>query len=290
MIDPSTSLAFSIFENKGVYALLLGSGLSHSAQIPTGWEITLDLIRRVAALEDVTEQSDWAAWHRQRTGEEPNYSAVLDALTASPDERRSILHSYIEPTVDDIREGRKIPTKAHHAIARLVREGFIRVIITTNFDRLLENGLREAGVEPTIICSDDDLRGAIPLIHSRCFVLKLHGDYLDTRIKNTDEELGNYTAAMNSLLDKIFDEHGLIVCGWSGEWDHALRSAVTRSPNRRFPTFWASRGATSTKADDLIQQRRAKVIPITDADSFFSSLQEKVAALAAIQRQNPRST
>jgi hypothetical protein len=215
---------------------------------------------------------------------------VLDALTASPDERRSILHSYIEPTADDIREGRKIPTKAHHAIAWLVREGFIRMIITTNFDRLLENALREAGVEPTIIRSDDDLRGAIPLIHSRCFVLKLHGDYLDTRIKNTDEELGAYSAPLDSLLDRIFDEHGLIVCGWSGDWDHALRSAITRSPNRRFPTFWASRGAVSAGADDLVRQRAAKIIPIADADSFFTGVQQKVAAQADAQRSNPRST
>jgi len=41
--DPLTQLAFSIFENKGVYAVLLGSGLSRAAEIPTGWEITLDL-------------------------------------------------------------------------------------------------------------------------------------------------------------------------------------------------------------------------------------------------------
>jgi hypothetical protein len=40
MIDPPTALAFSLFENKGVHALLLGSGLSSAAQIPTGWEIT----------------------------------------------------------------------------------------------------------------------------------------------------------------------------------------------------------------------------------------------------------
>ena len=50
IIDPITSLAFSVYENKGVYALLLGSGVSRSAFIPTGWEITLDLVRRVAKL------------------------------------------------------------------------------------------------------------------------------------------------------------------------------------------------------------------------------------------------
>ncbi len=71
--------------------------------------------------------------------------------------------------------------------------------------------LCEAGVEPTVIRSDDDLRGAIPLIHSRCFLVKLHGDYLDTRIKNTDEELGSYSPDLDSLLDRIFDDHGLVV-------------------------------------------------------------------------------
>jgi hypothetical protein len=39
VIDPLISLAFAIQSNKGVYALLLGSGVSRAAQIPTGWEI-----------------------------------------------------------------------------------------------------------------------------------------------------------------------------------------------------------------------------------------------------------
>jgi hypothetical protein len=290
MIDPATALAFSLFENKGVYSLLLGSGLSRAAQIPTGWEITLDLIKRTAALKSIVDEPDWAAWHRQQTGNEPNYSDVLNTVSSVPDERRSILHSYIEPTDDDIREGRKIPTAAHHAIAWLVREGFIRVILTTNFDRLMENALREAGVEPTVIRSDDDLRGAIPLIHSRCFILKLHGDYLDTRIKNTDEELGLYTSEIDGLLDRILDDHGLVVCGWSGEWDHALRAAITRAPNRRFPTFWAARGPVAAKADDLIKHRGANIIPIVDADSFFVDLKQKIATQIEMQRPNPRSS
>jgi len=72
MIDPITSLAFSLFENKGVYALVLGSGLSRTAQIPTSWEITLDLVRRIAALQIVTDENNWEAWYRAQTGNEPN--------------------------------------------------------------------------------------------------------------------------------------------------------------------------------------------------------------------------
>ncbi|WP_114946480.1 SIR2 family protein [Microvirga calopogonii] len=288
-LDELNALAFSIYENRGVYALLVGSGVSRAAQIPTGWEIILDLTKRIAALEQADEQDDWAEWYQGRFGKEPNYSDLLDTLSHSQDERRAILHRYIEPTEEDLEEGRKLPTKAHRAIARLVRDGFIRVIITTNFDRLLENALREEGVEPTVIKSDDDLKGAVPLIHSRCFVIKIHGDYLDTRIRNTEAELTGYSEAMNSLLDRILDEHGLIVCGWSADWDHALRAVITRAPNRRYPLFWASRGEPSATALDVINQRAGTVIPISDADGFFEKIQRKVEIQAALQRPNPAS-
>jgi hypothetical protein len=51
--DPQTQLAFSVYENKGAFAVLLGSGLPRAAEIPTGWEITLDLVRRVAIAQGV---------------------------------------------------------------------------------------------------------------------------------------------------------------------------------------------------------------------------------------------
>jgi SIR2-like domain len=287
--DPLTQLAFSVYENKGVFAVLLGSGLSRAADIPTGWEITLDLIRRVAAAQGVEGENDWAAWYRETAGREPNYSALLEELAASPDERRSILHSYIEPTEEDREEGRKIPTAAHHAIAELVAAGYVRVIVTTNFDRLMENALRERGIEPSVVASADALQGAEPITHSHCYILKLHGDYKDARILNTDEELSGYPAAYDQLLERIFDEFGLIVCGWSGEWDHALRTAMLRSANRRYSFYWAARGEPGAGAQEIIAHRRAKVMPIPDADGFFSGLSQRVQTLDRTHRQNPLS-
>ncbi|UCI19277.1 SIR2 family protein [Mesorhizobium sp. B2-1-8] len=285
--DPLTQLAFSMFENKGVYALLLGSGLSRTAGVPTGWEITLDLVRRIALAKGIENQADWAEWYRKETGGEPDYSALLAELAIFPAERRSILHSYIEPDEEDRAEGKKLPTAAHHAVAKLVRDGYVRVIVTTNFDRLLENALREAGVEPTVVSSPDTLLGAEPITHSSCYVLKLHGDYKDARILNTDEELSTYPESYNALLDRIFDEHGLVVCGWSGEWDHALRAAMLRAPNRRYPTFWTARGKMGAGAEAIIDQRRAVSISIPDADGFFTTLSERVTTLGATQKQNP---
>ena len=243
----------------------------------------------MAVARGVEEQADWAAWYRSTTGEEPNYSRLLAELASSREERRSILHSYIEPTEEDREAGRKVPTAGHKEIAALVRPGHIRVIVTTNFDRLMENALREAGVEPTVVASPDALRGAEPITHSSCYILKLHGDYKDSRILNTDEELSAYPRGYSTLLDRIFDEYGLIVCGWSGEWDRALRAAILRAPNRRYPVYWAARGEIGDGARGLIEQRRAPVIAIADADSFFAGLRQRVEALEQSRRQNPLS-
>ncbi|MFY7863763.1 SIR2 family protein [Roseateles sp.] len=287
--DPLTQLAFAAQENKGVFALLLGSGLSRSAQIPTGWEITIDLVRRIGLAQGSTEQADWAQWYRTTTGLEPNYSTLLEDLAGTPEERRAILHRYIEPSEEDREEGRKVPTAAHRAIAQLVRSGHIRVIVTTNFDRLMENALREQGVEPTVVASVDMLAGAEPLTHSRCYLLKLHGDYKDARILNTDEELGAYPEAYNRLLDRIFDEHGLIVSGWSGEWDHALRSAILRAPNRRYPVYWCTRGTPGNGAAELIAHRNARSVSTAGADEFFNALLQRIQTLEQAQRPNPLS-
>lgn len=287
--DPLTQVAFSIYENKGVYALFVGSGVSRSADIPTGWEITLDLVRRVAAVQGVEDQPDWAAWYKLKTGREPNYSELVGELGLSRDERRSILHSYIEPTATDREEGRKLPTKAHHAIASLVREQYVKVIITTNFDRLIENALREQGVEPTVITSVDDLKGAEPLAHTSCYLFKIHGDYKDARILNTDDELTAYPAAYDALLDRIIDEHGLIICGWSGEWDHALRAALLRAPARRYSMFWAARGNLSDGAMKILKQRHAKIVKISDADEFFGEIERRVQVLTRTSQLNPQS-
>lgn len=285
--NPQTQLAFSMVENRGVYALLLGSGLSRTAEIPTGWEITLDLVRRMAAANGVENQDDWAAWYRENEGGEPDYSKLLEVVAPSASERQSILRSYIEPDDDERTEGKKLPTPAHHAIAKLVQGGFVKVIVTTNFDKLTENALRDVGIEPTVIHSLDSLSGAQPLVHSRCYIVKLHGDYMDARILNTEAELAGYPLEYNVLLDRILDDFGLVVCGWSGDWDEALRAAITRAPNRRYPLYWATRGELKGKAKELCDLRKGSQLQISGADEFFTDLAEQVEAVERSQKHNP---
>lgn len=291
MIDSITSLAFSMHSNKGVYALLLGSGISRTAGIPSGWEVTLDLVYKLALMNGQQDEcsADPGLWYCRKYGKEPNYTELLDQLGQTPEERQAILRGYFEPSEEEREIGIKLPTVAHKAIAQLVSSGHIRVIITTNFDRLLEQALNDIGIHPNVISTPDAMEGAIPLIHTQHSIIKLHGDYLDCRIKNTEQELASYDDRINVVLDRILDEFGLIVCGWSAEWDVALRNALERCKSRRYAMYWLSVGNLNDAADRLINLRGAQKIPVDGADSFFCLLLDKVTALADIDEPHPLS-
>lgn len=289
MLDSRLSLAISMYSNPGVYALLIGSGVSRGAEIPTGWEVTLDLIDKIAVAYGEDRVEDPAAWFEGTFGEPPTYSRLLEELTASSTERQELLREYFEPTPEEAEEGKKRPTHAHQAIARLVDAGYVQVLITTNFDRLLEHSLEERGITPTVIHSPELAEGAAPLAHNDCTLLKVHGDYLDTRIKNTAGELEEYTEPIDALLDQIFDEYGLIVCGWSAEYDFALRRALERCRSRRYRTYWTDVSEPAEEAKALIEQLDADFIEIDGAESFFPDLEERVTALEERDRPHPLS-
>ena len=284
------SLASSVHAGPGTFALLVGSGISTSAGVPSGWDMTVELIGRLATLRGEDAGDDPVAWYVEHAGGDPDYSDVLSELAPSPSDRRNLLAPYFEPTPQEQQEGLKTPTRAHRAIAQLVADGFVRVIVTTNFDRLLEKALTDADVDPSVVSSPEHAAGASPIVHSRCTIIKVHGDYLSPDLKNTVDELAGYDELIDRLLDEVFDQYGLVVCGWSARWDTALRNAILRSPNRRFATYWLHRGEVSPEAQEIIGHRGVISVPIQDADTAMGELLDKVQALSGSADQRPLDT
>jgi hypothetical protein len=288
-LDPLLLVALALHSNRGVYALLLGSGVSRAAGVPTGWDIVLDLTRRLAKLttEDVGDNPE--GWFAARYGEPLTYTGLMNRLAKTPAERQALLRPYFEPVGEEQAHGLKVPTAAHRAIARLVKYGYVKMILTTNFDRLVELALEGESVSPDVVATEDAFLGALPYTHSHGYVVKLHGDYRDTRLRNTSDEVANYPEVLQKFLARVFDEFGLIICGWSGQWDTALRNAILASRNRRFSTFWLNKGDPREDAKQLIAHLQATLIHITSADEFFSLLWEKLLALEEMDRPHPLS-
>ena len=200
--------------------------MSRAANIPTVWEITLNLIQKLAVLCEENYESDPEGWYQDTFETEPDHPELLDQLAKTPTERQQVLRVYWEPTDTEREDVDKQPSIAHRSIAALAARGLKRITITTHFDRLMETALRDEGIEPTVLTTPNQVQGALPLIHTKCFDFEVHGDCLDTRIRNTRAELDSYPPAFNRFLDRILDEFGLIVCGWSAGWDSALRTAI----------------------------------------------------------------
>jgi len=72
------------------------------------------------------------------------------------------------------------------------------------------------------------------MVHAPTTVIKLHGDYLSLGLRNTPDELTSYPEEIKTLLARVFDEYGLLVVGWSAEYDTALVEALESAPSRRY--------------------------------------------------------
>ena len=76
MIKPMLSLAMSMQSHKSVSVLLLGSGISRTAGILTGWGIIIDLIDRIRQMypEGKNGDGDFETWYIDTCGKQPDYS------------------------------------------------------------------------------------------------------------------------------------------------------------------------------------------------------------------------
>ncbi|MCL6452183.1 MAG: SIR2 family protein [Alicyclobacillus sp.] len=281
-----TPLAVAMHSNPGVYAVFLGSGVSKPAGIPSGWDIMMDLCRKVAACRGENCEPSPDQWYEQTFQKPIRYDTLLEEIGNTSHERTGILRSYFETAPEEAEQGLKQPTAAHRAIAWLVKQGFVKVIITTNFDRLMETALEDEGVQADVLWSEEQIEGARPLPHSPCALLKVNGDYLDSRFKNTALELEEYPLPIEQFLSRVFEDYGLIVAGWSAEWDNGLRNCMFRVKSRRYGWYWLQVGPLTESAKHLIAHRQATVVADTGADSFFKSLKSQIEALLTLDRRS----
>lgn len=127
-LSASTMLATSMQAQPGVYAVLLGSGVSTGAGVPTGWGVVKELVRRVAVADTPDDEEslraaekDPEAWWQARYAQPLGYSSLLESLTPTPATRQGILAGFFEPTDENREDGVKTPSKDHLALAQLVK-------------------------------------------------------------------------------------------------------------------------------------------------------------------------
>jgi hypothetical protein len=161
-----------------------------------------------------------------------------------------------------------------------VLDGYVNVIITTNFDRLIETALHEIGIQEQMLSGSEDLGGMIPIQHTACTVIKVHGDYQQANLRNTEAELSEYDPEWLSLIRRVLAEYGLFTVGWSGASDRALRNEIEMAAGKRYGYFLGIHGTMAEQIRPLLEERKATLVSVTNANEFFDELTATLKEIA----------
>ena len=263
------SLAIALAEQHGSCACVLGAGVSVDADVPTGWGIQQDLLRRLYQQETeeaAPGEAELAVWVTGSGYDKLGYASVLELIAPDAAIRRGILSGYFEGVQ---------PGPAHELLADLAAAGFVKVFITTNFDRLLEQALRARGIEPVVVSDDATLATAPKREHAPVFIVKAHGDYMQETIRNTAAELAELDPELAQELRRIADNYGLIVIGWAGR-DAAL-AEILRRRNSRYGMWWLS--IVDPPEEDtqaVIETTGARTVVRSGAGVFLAELKRRL--------------
>ena len=252
----------------------LGAGASAAAGIPTAWDMIWDFKRglysaaqriSLSACEDLGDPVLRERLQRHfdglgnfpTLGADDEYAVFFERMYPDEADRRR----YIERRIAD-----GTPSFGHQALAALLAIGRVRVIWTTNFDRLVEDAavsvLRSTGhvvvadLNRSTLAREALNEGRWPLL------VKLHGDFQSRRLKNTVEELREQDEELRRALIHACSRFGLAVVGYSGRDDSVMRALESAlETDGAFPAglFWFHRsdGPPLPRVQQLIERASA---------------------------------
>ena len=269
------------------FAFFLGAGCSATAGIPLGEEMTKRLTKKLycgysrnqesAVSDDEKELLDWVRkqdWYpkesysaSERIARE--YSACMAECTAK--ERQEFVLSCMEEAKGKI-------NWAHIYLGQLVAAGYVKTILTTNFDNLALRAILLHGQIP-FVCDHPRLADRLLPNPSVPQIVHLHGSALFYDMKNTQEEVAELDYPLMTFIDALTRVNGLVVIGYRGE-ESAVMSTLNKAFEGHNPAhglYWVSYAAKeedlSKAARDLMTKAAERFwIPGEDADGFFQKL------------------
>jgi hypothetical protein len=287
-------------------AWLVGAGASADAGVPTASQLVDELLAVLYCSDNGIRRSElergpqWQSLVRTfydgRHGLPPLadnsfYSEVFEKVYPDRDARARF--------VMDQLDGRR-PHPGQHTLAALVAAGLAPVVITPNFETLLEDAIRPAldpdsGVRLTVLDPESSTRAAFTIAtDTRPVLIKIHGDLGAVTLKNTTAELAEQDKSLRAATLSLLGRYGLLIVGYSGR-DPAvmemLRDAVEQPTPYPGGLTWVRR-PEDTLNDDvrgfLAAARAAGVEPVHEVE--VSGMMELMAEIERAVALPPRMT
>jgi tetratricopeptide (TPR) repeat protein len=258
------------------FSLFIGAGASYTSGVKTAKEMMEEWAHHLYNLErkiGKTEKpyNDWLI--DQDWDDEEKYSVLFEKVYDQKPQRRN----YIEECVKDAK-----PSWGYIYLANIIANRYFNVVLTTNFDDLLNEGSTLYPNFKPLVCAHDSAISDVRVTSARPKIIKLHGDFLYDNIKNTVRETEVLDKNMRDKFMQFAKEYGLIVIGYGGN-DRSVMDILDmmiRSDENYFPhgLYWCIRDEknVSKKVQKLLRRENTYWIKIEGFDDFMAELHERL--------------
>lgn len=219
------------------FAFFLGAGCSITSGIPSAGELVKDhWLPQLRNLQAPHEQ-DLTAWAKK---EFPDYSPENPALIYGQVVERLFLQpEETQREIERLCEG-KFPGFGYVALASLIAQykGIFNVVLTTNFDDLVQDALYLFTPARPLVISHEALAPFIRPTRTRPLVVKLHGDH-QLAPRNTVGETEKLKDQVEHEVGALLHDRGLIFIGYGGH-DHSIQRMLDKMPEESLPwgVYW----------------------------------------------------
>ena len=297
---------FSVFPNS-TFDFFLGSGASVQAGIPTGYSMTWAFKRDIYCTEtgvNLGAMKDLQSEHTQAT-----LQAYFDAQQEAPVKGDPLEYAYYfqrchptsaarESYIQNKVRGIK-PSIGHLCLASLIKAGRVTKVWTTNFDELVESGIKT--LEPSfafkVHSSANQKDASFTADSTFPAVIKLHGDYRYDHILNTPDELQALETIIGQRFSEGMKDKGLVVIGYSGSDESIMSQLETAVENKvlKYGLIWLTRSTQLSPRVEQLMERACQISEmscVVQIDGFddtlfqlYSTLEEKEDLIE--ERSNP---
>ena len=256
------------------FSLFLGAGASKSSGVPLASEM-IEEWRQMMFEDRAPDGAEFSAWCKEQPWyqKDDEYSHLFETLF--PNERAR--QKFVEPRMEA-----GFPNWGYLYLANLVSAGYFNVIFTTNFDDLINDALSMYLAYNPVVCSAESEVLTINIATDRAKIIKLHGDYLFKRLKNTSAELAELDPNMESKFKEFSKQCGMLVIGYAGR-DKSVMTAIekTMEDSSAFPVgiWWGLR--SNERPGKLVARlaqdhpNRFKLFKCRDFDAFMVGLHSR---------------
>jgi len=237
-------------EQKGPYVLLLGAGCSVTSGCPSARGLVEDIIK--------------------------DYDLDLDLNTTSLEHvesalGRDIFNIALQKFFSDL-----YPSKGYWFLAELIKKGYFRLILTTNYDTCLERALScTVGYDGFGVFIRGDIRDKrldelVNLPSPETKIIKLHGDYRSRNMLVQPGQVWVLKPCLKETIHREIKKCGIIIIGHSMH-ERQLLSVLPQDTGESF--WYISRGSPDQKTEKQLEKLKIKhKMDGYDFDGLFSSL------------------